>query len=338
MKLRELYEKHYLPVLKENNRSVKTINSYTKTVQRWEDTFAEKQEPDATKVTKEHVNMFKKHLATCRGLKGNPFADNTIRRYLRELSPLLAVTTASGSRDCPGLGLRAAKPKIEMPTEVFRDAEDTLTFEEISAWMEAAKNMKHVPIDGIEYGIWWECFLTLMYNTGIRVGTALKMRWDWVDFRNHIIRIKKADNVKTKYIISLNAEAMEVLKTMQELSKTVTKNSIVFKWGMHSQTIYYHANKHLKAAGIPQERRFKFHSIRKHFGSELMKESLAAAAKGLGHRNQQTALNYYGNSKQMCDPFVERITPIRSKITPPPIAPQPICVPGSGTVNISWLW
>jgi integrase len=203
MKMRELYEQHYLPALRENHRSVKTINGYAKTVQRWEETFktAEKEEPDVTEITKEHIKLFKSYLETCRGLKGKTMSDNTIRRYLRELAPLLAITTSSGSRDCPGLGLRDSVPKIEMPAEVYRDAEDTLTFDEISAWIEAAKKSRHDPINGVEYGVWWECLLVLLYNTGLRIRTALQIRWDWVNFRNQEIRIKKADGVKTKYTV-----------------------------------------------------------------------------------------------------------------------------------------
>jgi site-specific recombinase XerC len=137
MKMRELYEQYYLQVLKENHRSIKTMNGYEKNVQRWEETFktVEKEEPDVTNISKEHIKLFKSYLEKCRGLRGETMSDNTntIRRYLRELAPLLAITTPSGFRDCPGPGLHDSVPKIEMPAEVYRDAEDTLTFDEISA-------------------------------------------------------------------------------------------------------------------------------------------------------------------------------------------------------------
>ncbi|MDR1383194.1 MAG: tyrosine-type recombinase/integrase [Planctomycetaceae bacterium] len=325
MQLRELYEKHYLPMLQEYDTSPRTIREYETTIDAWENALGTL---DIAEVKKKHIVAFKKYLAACPGKKkGTLMSTNTIRKHLRMLNPLL-VTASNGTRRCKGLGILKEVPYLDPPAETFRNATDALTLEEIAAWIAAAKTSKMPPIAGIKAGIWWENLLTFIYNTGIRIGSALKMRWSWIDFEFRTLEIRKENGVKTAYTVTLNNEAIEVLTMMFNISGYTEPNNHVFNWTMNLRTLYRQAERQQKLAGIPKNRRSKFHGIRKYFGSEITSKNPAAATKALRHVDPKVATNYYTNQRQVSDPFVNAITPIRKTIdlidlqknspTPPP--------------------
>jgi integrase len=128
--------------------------------------------------------------------------------------------------------------------------------------------------------------------------------------------------------VTLNNEAIEVLTMMFNISGYIEPNNHVFEWTLNPRTLCRQAERQQKLAGIPKNRRSKFHDIRKYFGSEITSKNPAAATKALGHVDPKVATNYYTNQRQVSDPFVNAIMPIRKTIdlidlqknspTPPP--------------------
>jgi integrase len=335
MLLKEIYENYYLPMLREYDTSKRTLVEYETTISLWEKALGSL---DISQVEKKHINIFKKYLSACPGLKkGTLMRSNTIRKHLRMLRPLLT-TASNGTQRCKGLKILKEVPNLDPPPETFRRASDALTREEITAWIESAKSRNAPPIAGITAGLWWECLITLIYNTGIRIGSALQMKWAWVDFESRIIQIQKENGVKTTYDIYLNDEALEALNTLFRISEKKSTEDRVFAWSMNKKTFYEHAKKQQKLAGILKERQFKFHAIRKHFGSTIARENPAAAAQALGHPDLKVTTNYYMNRKQVTDPFIDNIRPLKSTATPPPPTdnkyPPTPCPLGCGVVDI----
>ncbi|MDR1958337.1 MAG: site-specific integrase [Planctomycetaceae bacterium] len=211
-----------------------------------------------------------------------------------------------------------------------------------------AKSRKAADIAGIPAGLWWENLLIFVYNSGARIGSALQIRWNWIDFENYVINQVKKPGVKTTSQIMLNEEAVQTLRTMQSISPCTNPDDHVFRWEKAKRTFYKHADKQQKFAGIPEERRFKFHGIRKYFGSEIAKRNPTAATKALGHVNPIVASRYYINGQIVALPFINAIVPIASlmeaKFTPPPIADRPIrrtideldYLAGSCSIMVGW--
>jgi integrase len=305
MNLREVYEKHYLPVLCEN-AAVRTIKSYEETIivwEKWEKAFGN---INISEIQKIHIDNFKKYLSRCRGIKKETFMrPNTIRKHLRTIKPILAAAVKAK--------IIESVPKINMPKETYRNASDALTLNEIAAWISVAKKDTSV-ISGIPAGIWWENLLTFIYNTGIRIGSALQIRWSWIDFETQTLILQKEIGIKTLYEIYLNDEAINSLKKIRNVSQNTQPEDRVFKWSMNRRTLYSKAKKQQTLAGIPKERQFKFHGIRKYFGSEIARKKPAAATKALGHSDNKVTINYYMNRRQVSDPFVNAIAPIGNTI------------------------
>ena len=319
MTLTELFDNHQLARLRNHDRSQRTIYEYRQSLKYWE---AATGGVAVGKVKEKHIVAFKDYLKSLPGKKpGSTMAANTIRKHLRMIRPLLALAAPKDMSNKRGLGIMTEMPELAPPAEELREAADTFTREEIVAWINAAKSRRARPIAGVPSPLWWECLLKLIYNTGIRIGTAIQIRWDWIDFDDRTICIEKEAGVKTTYTVSLNDEAVEVLEAIRQTSNRTESHDRVFCWEMDYRTLYRHASSQMKLAGFPEKRRFKFHAIRKYFGSEIAAESLAAATQALGHSTPIVTTRYYVNRKQVSAPVINRIQPIGRAIVP--VAPVP---------------
>jgi site-specific recombinase XerD len=195
MKLQEIFEQYFLPRLLNKERNENTISNYRRTVKYWESIL---NSPDIENITETHIYLFKKGLRNTPGLRpGTLMSDNTVRKHLRTLRPLLNLAGNKDMHNKHGLGILEEVPELEPPAEIFRNAKDRLSINEITAWIQAAKNIKQKSISGIPAGVWWENLLVFIYNTGARIGSALQIRWNWIDFENTIIMQEKKPGIKT---------------------------------------------------------------------------------------------------------------------------------------------
>ena len=303
MNLTELYTEHFLPYLTNKDSAETTIAEYARTARNWDWLL---ESPDLADVTAEHVKRFKRELASQPGTNRGLMSSNTIRKYLTYLKPMLKMAGPRDSKNPHGLDILAVIPEMNPPAEKFRNAEDSFTREEIIAWIEAARKFRHPDIAGVQAGVWWECFLTVIYNSGLRVGTLINATWDWVDFRRMTFIPEKRQGVKTVYRTCLNDEAAAMLLRMRNAHASAK----LFPWPYHRRTLYCHARRQQEMAGIPKHRQFGFHAIRKHFGSEMASYDFAAATRALGHSSPSVTSQYYLNSDIVVAPAVQRIKPI----------------------------
>ena len=179
MTLTELFDLYHLPHLQNHDRRDRTISEYQSTLRYWEHATGG---VEVSRIDVNHIVQFKHRLAELPGKQpGTTLANNTIRKHLRMIHSVLLTAAPKDSRNVRGLGILQEVPELAPPAEEFRDAADMLTREEIIAWITAAKARKARPISGIDSAIWWECLIKVLYNTGVRIGTALNFRWSWID-------------------------------------------------------------------------------------------------------------------------------------------------------------
>jgi len=100
-------------------------------------------------------------------------------------------------------GLIAASPwqGLALPGKPVEDSETFWTSSEIARIVAACTKP------------WQADFVLLLANTGLRVSSALLMRWDWVDWSAGTIRLPvDVEGVKTAYTHALNRVARAVLE------------------------------------------------------------------------------------------------------------------------------
>jgi integrase len=224
---------------------------------------------------------------------------NTVRKHLRNIRTLLNAAKKRGVlHDTPG---------IEMPDEVFRNAEDTFTLEEIKALLKATDVFQGEIINGMDAAEWWKNLIIFIYCTAVRITTAVNIRYDWI--HNDMLHIHKLDGVKTAYTIPLNKEAIAVTNYM----KPYSVDGKVFHWVYCERRLWVKLGVLMDAAEFPQERQFAFHAIRKHTASQVMSKNFAAAVKLLGHTDPKVMMRYYACVDQVCADAVHNITPLSGK-------------------------
>lgn len=58
---------------------------------------------------------------------------------------------------------------------------------------------------------WQRDLVLVLANTGLRISTALQMRWDWIDWPRGLVRIPEGEEIKTSYVHVLSPTARDLL-------------------------------------------------------------------------------------------------------------------------------
>jgi integrase len=143
-------------------------------------------------------------------------------------------------------------------------------------------------ICGIPASLWWHALHSVLWWTGERIGAVLQLRWEHLDAQSGWLTIpaelrkrKTADK-----IFELSPDALRALARI-----TFPKRALIFPWILDSTTLYYQYTKILKAAGLPTDRKSKFHRMRRSTASYFEAAGGNATAL-LGHSQRSTTLGY----------------------------------------------
>lgn len=143
---------------------------------------------------------------------------------------------------------------------------------------------------GVEAGKWWPALILVMYDTGLRLSSALAIELAHIDFTEKMLRLP-AENVKnlTEQYFRLHDQTIEaILDTIPPTRK------LLFPWPLTSHdAMYGRLRKILRRAGLPFTRKDLFHKFRRTCASHLARlvgESLAI--QQLGHQDGRTIKRY----------------------------------------------
>lgn len=306
MTLSDVFRMYYVPMCVRRGLDDKTISEYRRSVDYWEELLGSPKLGD--RIGEEQIELFKRGLASQPGKRpGTLMSQNTLRKHLRQIQPVIALAGPKDSKNKKGLGILQEIPDLEIPQEDYRWAEDTFSLEEIQKWLEASRRQQYADISGVKARIWWELLIRFLYSTGVRIGTLLVMKWHWVNWDNRFVQLEKHPGVKSAYLLPLNHQATETLRTMRDVSPYTRPDDLIFRWDMHERTLWTYAKRQLEQAGIPVERQYSFHALRKHFGSTVAAQNPMAATKALGHSDPAITARYYMNRKILLDNIIEEL-------------------------------
>lgn len=138
---------------------------------------------------------------------------------------------------------------------------------------------------------------TIAFNTGLRLGELLNMKWDWINFEQKIITVKNSDEFTTKgkkeRIVPMNQTVFVVL---QKRSPNPSANDFVFcrfsGVKLNEAFVSKSFKQAVKDAKLNDE--IHFHSLRHSFSSVLVQKgvSLYAIKELLGHEDIKTTQIY----------------------------------------------
>lgn len=115
----------------------------------------------------------------------------------------------------------------------------------------APGRVAHVPA-----GDFWAALVLLLYETGERINAALQLRWSDVREDCVLFRAETRKGGRRDRIGWITAECREILRRLEGAP-------LVFPWDRSHSMLWHRLGVILKSAGLPADRRSKFHRLRR---------------------------------------------------------------------------
>jgi integrase len=268
MTLKEFFDQFYRP-LRLRNRSPRTAKSYGDTLAAFS-RFLER-EAMLTDLDELLIARYLEKRSTTR----SPYTAERERTQLCALGGL-----AAERRLIPH---RPAVPQGPLPDRVPR----AWSVDEVRQLFAAAKKSHAYVAPGLTGDTFFPALLSVLWETGERIGAALEATWDGYKRPTLIIRAEARKGRRRDRCYRLSDETCNRLDAMPRLP-----GDRIFPWPEGSKlNIYYHFGRIKKAAGITGKRQ-AFHQIRRSAASHF------AAAGGdpvkmLDHASAATTKRWY---------------------------------------------
>jgi integrase len=189
------------------------------------------------------------------------------------------------------VGERRLPPRVKLPRARRKPPNDYFEVTEMEAWIEAARSATVPVIPGVPAPLWWEALIVYSYNTGVRIGTALKIAFGWhrrddqgrlwVDVPGEALKCRDGDSL---YVNHAAEQAMEAIRT---------DRALLFPWPHCIRHLHTIRAKLLDRAGIPANRRLGFHGLRKAAAKGAAEFRMDVARIQLGHATETMTREHY---------------------------------------------
>lgn len=137
--------------------------------------------------------------------------------------------------------------------------------------------------------VWWPALLLVLIDSAERISAVMRLRWDDVDLSTQWI-VFPAESRKGRTSDSAVAIADDTTAKLAELRK-LKKRPAVFPWPMNRTYLWYRYGRLLESAGLPNDRKRKFHAIRRTVAS-YVEAAGGNATEILRHTSRTHTLAY----------------------------------------------
>ena len=141
---------------------------------------------------------------------------------------------------------------------------------------------------------------TTAFNTGMRLGELVNMRWSWIDLNEKIITIKNGEGFHSKgkkeRIIPISSTVFQIIERRQGKVKSEDPNGYLFckssGWRYNEDYISKQFKRVVRSAKLNDK--IHFHTLRHSFASRLVQKgvSLYVVKELLGHEDLSTTQIY----------------------------------------------
>ena len=156
--------------------------------------------------------------------------------------------------------------------------------DEIAKLFAACETM--APVGGVPGPDWWEAILSVMWDSGERITATLGIEWWGVDLERLTIlvpaEVRKGQTTDRLYPIASDTAARLAL---------LPRDRSPFHWPYCEATLYNRYEKLLERAGLPTDRRSKFHRVRRSTASHY-EAAGGNATELLGHTSRKVTRLY----------------------------------------------
>jgi integrase len=165
------------------------------------------------------------------------------------------------------------------------------------AWLEhevralfAACTQEPGSICGVPAGLWWSCLLMVIWDSGERISAVAGLRWPAIDLRSGWVvvsaELRKGKRADRGYRLAPDTVAM--LKSLRKHCR----DDRVFPWPYTPNYLWLKFNVVLARAGLPTDRRSKFHRVRRSVAS-YFEAAGGDATQLLDHSDRRVTIRSY---------------------------------------------
>jgi integrase len=113
-------------------------------------------------------------------------------------------------------------------------------------------------VDGVDAAGYWRALLLVTYDTAERISAVLSLKFRDVHDGMVHFRAEGRKGHRRDITRSIKPETQAAIAAI-----STPPRDVVFPWGRAVSTLYHHLDRVLKRAGLPVDRRSKFHRIRR---------------------------------------------------------------------------
>lgn len=156
-------------------------------------------------------------------------------------------------------------------------------------------------IAGIPAASWWLALHSVCWDTGERIGAILALTWDDVSGDSLLFRAETRKGKTDDRAHRLHSSTAELLDRIRKPHRLP-----VFPWDRSRDLLWDRYAKILRTAGLPSDRRHKFHAMRRTVAS-FYEAAGGNATELLGHSTRDVTRTHYldprvvGNAANACD-------------------------------------
>lgn len=191
-------------------------------------------------------------------------------------------------------GFVGTGPTVKEIAEVHREPV-SLTLDEFSTLLHAAGRLNY-SITDIPARDWWRSLFLTLYDTGWRVSAARSVLWCDVSLNDATLLVRgEFQKTLRDSRKDVSAETIDAIRAIAE-----PRRREVWPWDRNPAYFWQLAKKIFLAAGLPDDRRYWCHAIRRTHGT-LVAARLGdfAAADSLQHASVATFRRHYRDSSQI---------------------------------------
>jgi integrase len=277
--LRDFFHEVYIPARMMNSKG-RSIEQTDVAINRLA-VFLGKDEPTLADLTEANISAWMAAGLT----QEKPLAPNTINSRFREMKTLWRYAVRKRFITVGDENNLESVDRLK----VLKRNPRAWAIEEMAAIICSAR-LAHGRYMGIKAGLWWDAFLNLLYDTGLRLSAAMGIRFDEIDFTNKLLCVPP-DRMKNscEQYFRLHDQTIEsILATLPPRRKLV----FPFPW-KYNRSLYGRYRRILKRAGLPATNLDMFHKIRRTTASHVSRLlGEQAAIRQLGHSDASCIKRY----------------------------------------------
>jgi excisionase family DNA binding protein len=172
------------------------------------------------------------------------------------------------------------------PVRDYQQSPKAWTREQLAKLMDTIGKLKG-DCQGIPANLWWESLHRCLWDSGLRIGALLQLKWSDIDLDRGVMCVRaetQKDREEQQHVLKPTTVAV-LLKMQQPVRE------LVFGMPITYPSLFYKYKAILKLAGLPHDRRSMFHRMRKTVASYYEREG-GNATSLLGHSNRKTTMKY----------------------------------------------